>query len=188
MLFERVISFFWRLWSAGRIQSLLCDLVWLSGCKTLGSLNCRNADSSVIRVFSAVVCDVLPGVRSPARIPFEFVHTGFSTHQRHALRGCRSNTSVQNQTSQWLSDESPWRFAQISTVSHFWLWVRRPDKYWLTVKRSAVRSCHPRDGLYNFGDPHWVPSPGQTFGRPGDLVVEVRATQLRELSALLTVK
>lgn len=88
-VFSRVILFC-QLWSVGTIQSLLFDLIntWLSGCKMLGLLNCWNAVSSVIQVFSAVcdiICEMLPSVSSPAHIPtvrnpFASVHTGFYPH------------------------------------------------------------------------------------------------------------
>lgn len=62
---------FFQLWSVETIESLLYDFIntCLSGCKMLGLLDCWNADSSVIQVFSAVICDVLLSVGSPAHIP-----------------------------------------------------------------------------------------------------------------------
>lgn len=68
--------------SVESIQSLLYDLVntWLSGCKMFCLLRYCYADFfSVIQVFSAVICDLLPGVSAPGHIPnpFESVHSGF---------------------------------------------------------------------------------------------------------------
>lgn len=75
--------------SVGTIQSPVYDFIntWLPACKILALLICWNEHSSMIQVFSSVICYELPHVSLPAHIltvrnPFKSVLMGFYSHKQ----------------------------------------------------------------------------------------------------------